>query len=303
MMIMNNILVNENNINKRLDKFLSETLESLSRSKIQTYIDEGYILVNGVKKNASYKLSLNDEISFKEFPKETSDLVSEKMDIDIIYEDEYLLVINKPVGLVVHPGAGNTHGTLANGLKAYSDNLSTNNGDFRPGIVHRIDKDTSGLLVVAKTNEAHEFLSSQLVDHTLGRKYMALVMGNFTEDEGKIIAPIGRDKNDRKKMAVDLIHGKDAVTYFKVIKRYKECTLIECSLETGRTHQIRVHLNYINHPLVGDNLYGKGNKRIYDKGQLLTAYKISFIHPKDKKRREYEVPLPKFFLDVLATLR
>lgn len=300
---MNNIIVSLENKNERLDKFLSTALDGYSRSKIQSLIEDGYILVNNETKNVSYKLSVGDNISFKEFPKEESDLASEAIDLDIVYEDDYLMVINKPVGLVVHPGAGNTHGTLANGLKAYSDNLSDINGEFRPGIVHRIDKDTSGLLVIAKTNEAHEFLSNQLVDHTLGRKYMALVVGNFTENEGKIIAPIGRDKTDRKKMSVDLKNGKEAVTYFKVIKRFKDYTLVECSLETGRTHQIRVHMNYINHPIVGDNVYGKNNRKLYDKGQLLTAYKIAFIHPKDKKRREYEVPLPKYFLDIISTLQ
>ncbi len=300
---MQKIKVDEANISVRLDKFLSTVLSDVSRSKIQQYIDEGFILVNNKKEKASYKLDINDEIEIADFPKEESDLVAENIPLDIVFEDDQLLVINKPTGLVVHPGAGNFEHTLANALKYHSDNLSSLNGDFRPGIVHRLDKDTGGLLVVAKNDTAHAFLADQLKDHTLGRKYYALVKGVIEEDEGKIIAPIGRDKKNRLKMAVDIRNGKEATTNFKVIERFKDYTLLECILETGRTHQIRVHLAYIDHPVIGDPLYGKGNRTIYKDGQLLFAHHISFIHPKSKKKMEFDVPLPDYFKSIIDSLR
>lgn len=300
---MQKIKVDEANISTRLDKFLSTVLSDVSRSKIQAYIDEGFILVNNKKEKASYKLDINDEIEIADFPKQESDLVAEDIPLDIVYEDDDLLVINKPCGLVVHPGAGNFEHTLANALKFHSDNLSSLNGDFRPGIVHRLDKDTAGLLVVAKNDNAHAFLAEQLKDHTLGRRYYALVKGVVEEDEGKIIAPIGRDKKNRLKMAVDIRNGKDAVTNFKVIERFKDYTLLECILETGRTHQIRVHLEYIDHPVIGDPLYGKGNRTLYKDGQLLFAHHISFIHPKSKKKMEFDVPLPDYFKSIVDSLR
>ena len=300
---MEKIQVNKDLINVRLDKALSVLFSDVSRSKLQTYLESGVILVNNKSEKASYKLKENDVIFVNEFPKENSELTPEDIPLDIVYEDDDLMVINKPKGLVVHPGAGNKEHTLANALKFYSDNLSTLNGDFRPGIVHRIDKDTSGLLVVAKNDAAHVGLSKQLEDHTLGRKYYALVLGNISENEGTIIAPIGRDKNYRQKMAVDLMKGKEAETYFKVIERFKETTLVECSLKTGRTHQIRVHMNYIKHPVIGDPIYGKGNRAIYDDGQLLFAHEIHFFHPKTKKEMTFSVDLPKYFKDVLESLR
>jgi 23S rRNA pseudouridine1911/1915/1917 synthase len=300
---MQKIKVDEANISTRLDKFLSTVLSDVSRSKIQAYIDEGFILVNNKKEKASYKLDINDEIEIADFPKQESDLVAEDIPLDIVYEDDDLLVINKPCGLVVHPGAGNFEHTLANALKFHSDNLSSLNGDFRPGIVHRLDKDTAGLLVVAKNDNAHAFLAEQLKDHTLGRRYYALVKGVVEEDEGKIIAPIGRDKKNRLKMAVDIRNGKDAVTNFKVIERFKDYTLLECILETGRTHQIRVHLEYIDHPVIGDPLYGKGNRTLYKDGQLLFAHHISFIHPKSKKKMEFDVPLPDYFKSIVDSIR
>lgn len=300
---MKKIKVDETNISLRLDRFLSSTLSDVSRSKIQQYIDEGFILVNNKKEKSSYKLCLNDEISIEDFPKEESDLKGEDIPLDVVYEDDDLMVINKPVGLVVHPGAGNYEHTLANALKYHSDNLSSLNGDFRPGIVHRLDKDTAGLLVVAKNDYAHAFLADQLKDHTLGRRYYALVKGVIGEEEGKIIAPIARDKQNRLKMAVDVRNGKEAVTNFKVIERFKDYTLLECILETGRTHQIRVHLNYIDHPVIGDPLYGKGNRTIYKDGQLLFAHHISFIHPKSKKKMEFDVPLPKYFRDIIDFIK
>ena len=289
--------------NLRLDKALTILLEDVSRSKLQSHLENGLILVNGKKEKSSYKLSENDEITIEDFPNEISDLNAEDIPLDIVYEDDDVMVINKPKGLVVHPGAGNEEHTLANALKFYSDNLSTLNGEFRPGIVHRIDKDTAGLLIVAKNDIAHAFLSKQLADHTLGRKYYALVLGVIPENEGKIIAPIGRDQKFRQKMAVDLLRGKEAETTFKVIERFKESTLVECALKTGRTHQIRVHMTYIGHPVIGDPVYGKGNRKLYDDGQLLFAHEIHFIHPKTKKEMTFSVNLPNYFKEILDKLR
>lgn len=289
--------------NLRLDKALSIVLEGVSRSKIQSHLENGYVLVNSKKEKSSYKLHEGDEIEIKDFPKEESNLNPEDIPLDIVFEDDDVIVINKPKGLVVHPGAGNTEHTLANALKFHSDNLSSLNGEFRPGIVHRIDKDTAGLLIVAKNDAAHAFLGEQLQGHSLGRKYYALVLGNIEENEGKIIAPIGRDQKFRQKMAVDLMHGKDAETSFKVIERFGTSTLIECSLKTGRTHQIRVHMNYIGHPVIGDPVYGKGNRALYDDGQLLFAHEIHFIHPRTKKEMTFSVDLPKYFKDILEQLR
>ena len=300
---MRKIKANNEVIGLRLDKALTLLLEDVSRSKIQSHLDNGLILVNGKTGKASYKLSEGDEITVEDFPSEVSDLNAEDIPLDIVYEDDDIMVINKPKGLVVHPGAGNEEHTLANALKFHSDNLSTLNGEFRPGIVHRIDKDTAGLLVVAKNDAAHAFLSKQLADHTLGRKYYALVLGVIGENEGKIIAPIGRDQKFRQKMAVDLLRGKEAETSFKVIERFKETTLVECALKTGRTHQIRVHMAYISHPVIGDPVYGKGNRKIYDDGQLLFAHEIHFIHPKTKKEMTFSVDLPTYFNKILEELR
>ena len=300
---MKEIRTNKDLENIRLDKALTLLLEDVSRSKIQTHLDAGLILVNGKVEKASYKLSEGDVITVEDFPSESSDLNPEDIPLDIVYEDDDLIVVNKPGGLVVHPGAGNKEHTLANALKFHSENLSSLNGEFRPGIVHRIDKDTAGLLIVAKNDAAHAFLSSQLVDHTLSRKYFALVLGVISENEGKIIAPIGRDQKFRQKMCVDLLHGKEAETSFKVLERFSDSTLVECSLKTGRTHQIRVHMNYIGHPVVGDPVYGKGNRAIYDDGQLLFAHEIHFIHPTTKKEMTFSVDLPSYFKEILEQLR
>ena len=300
---MKKIKANKELENLRLDKALTLLLEDVSRSKIQSHLENGHILVNGKVEKPSYKLSEGDEITVEDFPSEVSDLNPEDIPLDIVYEDDELIVVNKPKGLVVHPGAGNEEHTLANALKFHSDNLSTLNGEFRPGIVHRIDKDTAGLLIVAKNDTAHAFLSNQLVDHTLGRKYYVLVLGVISENEGKIIAPIGRDQKFRQKMAVDLLRGKEAETNFKVIERFNGFTLVECSLKTGRTHQIRVHLNYIGHPVIGDPVYGKGNRTLYDDGQLLFAHEIHFIHPKTKKETTFSVNLPQYFKEILEKLR
>ena len=301
---MNKFVIKENYLfGQRLDKVLSILNPELSRSKIQDAIKDGLVLVNSKAEKASYKVSENDEITLGDLPIKNLTLEAEEIPLDTVYEDDDLIAINKPKGLVVHPGAGVNNHTLANALKFYSDDLSSVNGEFRPGIVHRLDKDTAGLMVVAKNDTAHAFLASQLADHTLGRKYIALVMGTISENDGTIIAPIGRDVKNRLKMAVNLKNGKEAITHFTVIERFKGYTLVECSLETGRTHQIRVHMEYISHPVVGDPLYGKGNRTIYNDGQLLFAYKISFIHPKTKKRMEFSVPLPEYFTSVINTLK
>ena len=300
---METLKIQNNLAGERLDKALSVLLPNVSRSKLRQYIDEGLILVNDKQEKASYKLRENDVVLVSDFPSEEYDLEAEDISLDIVYEDDDIMVVNKPKGLVVHPGAGNWNHTLANALKFHSDKLSSLNGDFRPGIVHRLDKDTGGLLIIAKNDEAHAFLANQLSDHTLGRNYYALVLGTIAENEGKIIAPIGRDDKYRQKMAVDLRDGKYAETSFKVIERFAQATLVDCALKTGRTHQIRVHMNYISHPVIGDPLYGKGNRKLYDDGQLLFAYKIHFVHPRTKKEMEFSVPLPKYFLDILESLR
>ena len=300
---MKEIRANKELVGLRLDKALSLILEDVSRSKIQAHLENGYILVNQKKEKVSYKLAENDLITIEDFPSEVSNLNPEDIPLDIVYEDDDVIVINKPKGLVVHPGAGNEEHTLANALKFHSDNLSTLNGEFRPGIVHRIDKDTAGLLIVAKNDASHAFLSKQLENHTLGRKYYALVLGVIPENEGKIIAPIGRDQKFRQKMAVDLLRGKEAETSFKVIERFKDSTFVECALKTGRTHQIRVHMAYIGYPVIGDPVYGKGNRKMYDEGQLLFAHEIHFIHPKTKKEMTFSVDLPDYFKEILEKLR
>lgn len=280
----------------RLDKYLIEKLE-LSRSKVQEMIKQGLVLVNDKTVKNSYLLRLNDEINIIGELKIETDVLPEEMDLNIIYEDDDLMVINKPSGMVVHPAAGNFTGTLVNGLLNYTNNLSDNNGDLRPGIVHRIDKDTSGLLVVAKNDKAHEALAMQLKDKSLSRIYVALVHGKINHDTGTIDAPIGRDVNDRKKMCVTDINSKEAITHFKVLERYKNSTLLEVKLQTGRTHQIRVHMSYINHPIINDPVYS--NKKSSEFGQMLHAKEISFIHPKTNKKMTFTCDVPEEFNKML----
>lgn len=283
---------------ERIDKYLMNKLE-ISRSKIQRMIESNNILVNDNKVKSSYTLKENDEITINEDYTEEVDIKPENIPLDIIYEDEYLLVVNKPSGMVVHPAPGNYHNTLVNALMYHCNNLSKVNGNIRPGIVHRIDADTSGLLLVAKNDEVHTSLAKQISEKTVLRKYIALVHGVILESTATIDAPIGRDANDRKKMAVTDINSKDAITHVKVLERYKNATLIECVLETGRTHQIRVHLNYINHPVVNDPIYGK--RKLDDKefGQMLHAKTIGFIHPITKEYLEFSVDVPEKFNEIL----
>ena len=290
----------ENDENKRIDSYLIEKL-NLSRSKIQTMIKNKQILVNNEETKNSYILKNGDIITSEEYVEEEMKAVPEKMDLDIVYEDEDVIVVNKRNGMVVHPAVGNKNGTLVNGL-LYHSKLSDINGEFRPGIVHRIDAYTTGLLVIAKNNEAHLSLAKQLEEKTTTRKYIALVHGVVNTDTGTIDAPIGRDANDRKKMAVTDVNAKNAVTHFKVLERYKNTTLIELQLETGRTHQIRVHMNYIGYPVVNDPVYGK--RKLFDNtGQCLHAKTLGFIHPRTGKYMEFTSCLPECFINILNQVK
>lgn len=296
------LITNSNYIGLRLDKVLVSELKDRSREFIMRLIDEGEVLVNNKKAKNSYRVKENDEITINIPEAKNLDATPQDIPLDIVYEDDDIIVINKPRDLVVHPSNGHEDGTLVNALLAHCTNLSGINGVKRPGIVHRIDKDTTGLLVVAKNDYAHEFLAKQLEDHTLHREYIALVKGVIKEEDGKIIAPIGRDKYNRQKMAVDVKNGKPAVTHFHVLKRFNQYTLISCVLETGRTHQIRVHMNYIGYPIEGDPVYGPKSHLLFDKGQLLHAEKLILIHPKTKKKMTFSAPLPKDFQDVIDNL-
>lgn len=296
------LITNSDYIGLRLDKVLVSELKDRSREFIMRLIDEGEVLVNDKKAKNSYRVKENDEITINIPEAKNLDATPQDIPLDIVYEDDDIIVINKPRDLVVHPSNGHEDGTLVNALLAHCTNLSGINGVKRPGIVHRIDKDTTGLLVVAKNDYAHEFLAKQLEDHTLHREYIALVKGVIKEDDGKIIAPIGRDKYNRQKMAVDVKNGKPAVTHFHVLKRFNQYTLISCVLETGRTHQIRVHMNYIGYPIEGDPVYGPKSHLLFDKGQLLHAEKLILIHPKTKKKMTFTAPLPKDFQDVIDNL-
>lgn len=282
---MDKLIVESEFVSTRIDLYLFKKIGTKSRSYFQKLIEDGNVLVNGKSVKSSYKLALNDEVSYKLFEEKPLEIIESDIPINIIYEDDYLLVINKERGMVVHPSNGHYDGdTLVNALMARKDKLSSINGVIRPGIVHRIDKDTSGLLVVAKTDEAHIFLANQLKDKTMYREYYALVEGVIPHELITIKAPIGKDKKDRLKQAIDLINGKEAITHVKVIKRFKRSTLVSCKLETGRTHQIRVHLAYIKYPIIGDNVYGRKSFYYTSKGQMLHAYKLSFIHPKTNER-------------------
>ncbi|MBP3766539.1 MAG: RluA family pseudouridine synthase [Bacilli bacterium] len=286
--------------NVRIDNYLSEKL-NLSRSKVSKMIKDCKVLVNGKTVKTSYLLKLNDSIEAEEYVEEEMNLKPEAMDLDIVYEDSDVIVVNKENGMVVHPAVGNKEHTLVNGL-IYHSKLSDVNGEFRPGIVHRIDAYTTGLLMVAKNNKAHEILAHELEEKKTYRKYIALVWGVIKEDTGTIDAPIGRDINDRKKMSVTDINAKKAITHFRVIERYKNATLIELQLETGRTHQIRVHMNYIGHPVVNDPVYGK-RKIIDETGQCLHAAELGFSHPTTGEFMKFSCPLPECFVNILEQFK
>jgi len=303
-MIEKRLMAETKDAGKRLDVWLTSKFSDYSRSYISKLIEEGNITVCGKPAKAGYKLKAGDKIDVRIEEPKPLEVTPEKIDLDIIYEDNDIVVINKPRGMVVHPAAGNFSGTLVNALLEHcSDSLSDINGIIRPGIVHRIDKDTSGVLVVAKNNESHLKLSTLLKKHDIQRVYLAVASGVIKEDAGRIEAPIGRHPADRKKMAVNLKNGRHAVTHFKVIERFKSATLIEARLETGRTHQIRVHMAYIGHPLVGDMVYGKSKKKYPIEGQALHAMLLGFVHPRTGEYMEFRAEPPEDFVVLLEQLR
>lgn len=288
------IKVNESGL--RIDTFLAKETE-YSRSKLSKLIKEGQVLVNGKAISSSFKVKEGDVVWFDAIFDEEIDVTAEEMDLDIVYEDDYLAVINKKSGIVVHPAVGNYSHTLVNGLMHHFNNISKE-GTIRPGIVHRLDKDTSGLMVVAKNDLVHEKLSNMIKEKQVERKYLALVWGTIKHEKGTIDAPIGRDLNNRQKYTVTDINSKDSITHFKVLERFKDVTLVECKLDTGRTHQIRVHMEYIGHPVVNDPVYGK-RKIINDFGQMLHSKSIRFVHPVTDEELFFEVDPPKEFIDIL----
>ncbi|MFD0825265.1 RluA family pseudouridine synthase [Neobacillus sp. M.A.Huq-85] len=285
----------------RIDKVISALDEEWSRTQVQQWIKDGNALVNGQVVKTNYKCAINDLIEITIPDPEPLDVIPEEMDLDIYYEDTDVLVVNKPRGMVVHPAPGHLTGTLVNGLMAHCKDLSGINGVLRPGIVHRIDKDTSGLLMVAKNDMAHESLVNQLVEKSVTRKYKAIVHGVIPHDFGTIDAPLGRDPKDRQSMTV-VDDGKHAVTHFHVLERYNHFTLVECQLETGRTHQIRVHMKYIGYPLAGDPKYGP-KKTLDIDGQALHAGVLGFVHPRTQEYLEFEAPIPSDFERLLEQLR
>lgn len=295
------VVVEESHNGVRIDKYLTEILPDFSRSRVQQLIEEGYVEVNDLETKSNYKVKTGDIVSAEWPEDEALEVEAEDMDLDILYEDSDIIVINKPKGMVVHPGAGNPSHTLVNGLLAHCKDLSGINGVLRPGIVHRIDKDTSGCLVVAKNDLAHQVLSEQLSSKTMRRTYLALVHGVLNHNVGTIEAPIGRDKNDRQKMTVTSIGSRPAVTHFKVVHRYEKMTLVECQLETGRTHQIRVHFQYIGYPIVGDPKYSIKHT-LETQGQCLHAYKIEFRHPRTDELMQFSAEMPDVFKKVLEEL-
>ncbi|WNS79788.1 RluA family pseudouridine synthase [Domibacillus sp. DTU_2020_1001157_1_SI_ALB_TIR_016] len=293
--------VSEEENGSRIDKLAAAQEEQYSRSQVQEWLKEGRVLVNGQPVKANYKAAAGDEVTIDIPEPEELNIEAEDLKLDIYYEDEDVIVVNKPRGMVVHPAPGHTTGTLVNGLMYHCKDLSGINGVMRPGIVHRIDKDTSGLLMVAKNDMAHEKLVNQLVEKSVTRKYQAIVHGIISHDYGTIDAPIGRDTKDRQKMGI-VDHGKVAVTHFQVLERFRDFTLVECELETGRTHQIRVHMKYIGFPLAGDPKYGP-RKTLDIDGQALHAGVLGFVHPRTNEYMEFEAPAPKEFTDLVDDLR
>lgn len=297
------IVVSEEDESLRIDKFLTEHLNDITRNRIQKLIEDNEIIVNGKNIKSNYKVKENDEIIINIPDAVEINIQAENIPLDILYEDDDLLVVNKPKGMVVHPAPGHYTGTLVNAIMYHcKDNLSGINGELRPGIVHRIDMDTTGLLVVCKNDYAHNFLAEQLKEHSITRKYHAIVYNSVKDDDGTVNAMIGRNPSDRKKMAITK-DGREAVTHYHVIERLKNYSYIECQLETGRTHQIRVHMTSINHPLLGDELYGPKNCSFNLQGQTLHAKVLGFIHPKTKEYMEFEAPLPDYFEKLLNILR
>ena len=298
-------IVENEDVSKRLDIYLSEKIEEATRSYIKTLIDSDNIQVNGKTVKSGYKLKLKDIVNVTLIEKENEEIKPENIQLDIVYEDEDIIIVNKPKGMVVHPANGNYTGTMVNSLMySHKGKLSSINGVIRPGIVHRIDKDTSGLLVVAKNDNAHKKLSEQFSVHSIKREYIALVKGIIKEDELTIDEPIGRSQKDRKKMAVTNKNARNAVTHISILRRFytSNATLVKAELETGRTHQVRVHMAHIHHPLVNDEVYGKKDPNIKVKGQMLHAKSLGFIHPTTNEFIEFDSNLPDYFQDVLNKL-
>lgn len=296
------LYVSNETAGQRIDKWLSENIEDLSRSSVQKLLKENNILINSHAVSKNYKLRADDIIDINIPEPEILDVAPQNIPVDIVYEDDDLLVVNKPKGMVVHPAAGNPDGTLVNALLYHcKGRLSSINGVIRPGIVHRIDKNTSGLLIVAKTDKAHTHLAEQIKNHSFTREYMGIVCGRMNDAEGTVDAPIGRHKINRKKMAVTETNSKNAITHYKVLEVFDKYSLLKFVLETGRTHQIRVHMSYIGHPILGDDVYGKAFKGI--DGQCLHAKKIGFVHPSTGKYMEFDSELPEYFEKILKKVR
>ena len=288
----------------RLDKWLSDQLDGLSRAYIQKLIDDGAVLLNGKPGKASSKLNASDRIELEIPESITPDIAPEDIPLDIVYEDDDVIVVNKPKGMVVHPAAGHYTGTLVNALMYHcGSSLSGINGISRPGIVHRIDKDTTGLIIACKNDRAHMRISEQLKAHTITRRYRAIVTGILKDDEGTITGNIARHKTDRKRMAVTAEGGREAITHYRVLERFRKHTYVECRLETGRTHQIRVHMAYIGHPLLGDTVYGSSRDEGKLNGQCLHAMVLGFVHPTTGEYLEFCAPLPEYFEQLLEQLR
>ena len=296
-------LAGEESKDLRLDVFLKQNIEEISRTYIQKLIKDGYANVNGTVPKTNYKVNSGDKVCLNVPETEEPDIVAQEMPLDIVYEDDDVILINKPKGMVVHPASGHYTGTLVNGLMHHcKDNLSGINGVLRPGIVHRIDMDTTGILIACKNDVAHQKISEQLKEHSITRRYRALVYGVIKEDEGVVNAPIGRHPIDRKKMAINPKNGKSAITHYRVLERFREYTYIECELETGRTHQIRVHMASLHHPLVGDQVYGPEKNPFHLQGQCLHAMVLGFVHPRTHEYMEFCTDLPQYFSELLKKL-
>lgn len=296
-------IVAEGNARERIDKYVTEALEDeISRSQVQLWIGSGHVVVNGSPVKANYKLNEGDKVTVTVPEPEVTDLIAQDIPIEVAYEDSDVIVVNKERGMVVHPAVGHPSGTLVNALMYHCKDLSGINGEIRPGIVHRIDKDTSGLIMAAKNDASHASLSAQLKEHSVTRRYIAVVHGNLSHDKGTVDAPIGRDPHDRKLYTVTEKNSKRSVTHFTVLERFGDCTLLELQLETGRTHQIRVHMKFIGHPLVGDPVYGR-SKGTTMNGQALHAAVLGFVHPSTGEYKEFSAPIPADMEELLFTLR
>lgn len=299
-----NFNITEENNNIRIDRYLAEQCPALSRSYIQKLVKDGAVFVNNRQIKANYKVQPQDQVILTIPDMQVPDILPENIPLDILYEDQWLLVVNKPKDMVVHPSAGHMEGTLVNAVMAHcGEHLSGINGVLRPGIVHRIDKDTTGALLICKDDTVHRDLAEQLKVHSIKRRYRAIVQGNLKENQGTVDAPVGRHPTDRKKMAVNYKNGKEAVTHYQVLERFGNATYIECRLETGRTHQIRVHMASLGHPLLGDTIYGSSKNPYHLQGQALHAMILGFVHPITREYLEFQAPLPEYFIKLLDKLR